>query len=106
MVTAAPDGADGVDDIAGRQAVAPGDFRLAGRAAVQRAALFQQIGTGRAMDGTIDAAAAQQRFIGGVDDGVQSQRGDVDLTDFDTVHDSYPLTPAEDRQRDQRGQHD
>jgi len=34
------------------------------------------------MDGAIDAAAAEQRGVGGVDDGVNAERGDVGDDDF------------------------
>ena len=36
----------------------------------------------RAMNGTIDAAAAEQRRIGGVDDRVDVKRGDVSDNDL------------------------
>jgi len=44
-----------------RQAVASGDFGVAGRAAIQGAAFGQKLGSGRAMDGAIDAAAAAEQ---------------------------------------------
>jgi hypothetical protein len=59
------------------QAIAAGDLRLSGRAAAERAAFGQQIGTGGAVNGAVDTAAAEQRFIGGVDDGVDVELGDV-----------------------------
>src|SRR3546814_18049552 len=65
---AAPDRPDGVDDEAGGKGVATGQPRLADGATTQGPAFLQQAGTGRAVDGAIDAAAAQQRGIGGIDD--------------------------------------
>jgi hypothetical protein len=65
-----------------RQTVTFGDFGVAGLAAMERAAFGQQFGPGRAMDRTIDAATAEQRRVGGVDDGVNAQRRDVGDNDF------------------------
>ena len=77
--TACPDRADRVDDPAGRQVVAGCDLRLTGFAATQLAAGLKQFGSGRAVDGTIDTATAQQRLVGGIDDGVHGQGRDVGL---------------------------
>ena len=81
-VAAVPDRTDGMDHVPGRQPISAGDFGIAGRAAIQRAAFGKQFGPGRAMDRAIDAAAAEQRRIRGVDDGVNAQRGDVGNDDF------------------------
>ena len=35
------------------------------------------------MNGPVDAPAAQQRLVGGVDDGVHRQRGNIALDDLD-----------------------
>ena len=40
--------------------------------AVQSAAFGEKLGPGRAMDGAIDATAAEQGRVGGVDDGVNA----------------------------------
>ncbi len=66
-----------VDDVLGRQAVAPGELGLAGFAAVQGSALGQQLRPCRRVNGTIYPAAAQQDEIGGVDDGVALDFRDV-----------------------------
>jgi hypothetical protein len=58
--------------MARRQAISFGDFGVAGVAAVQRVAFGEQFRPGRAMDCTIDATAAEQRAIRGVDDGVNA----------------------------------
>jgi len=64
------------------QPISAGDFGVAGRAAIQRAAFREQFGAGGAMDRTIDAASAEQGRIRRVDDGVNAQRGDVGNNDF------------------------
>ncbi|MCI0639826.1 MAG: hypothetical protein L0Y72_16330 [Gemmataceae bacterium] len=66
-----------MDDVFGRQFVALGDFGFAGGAAAERFALGQQFAPRRAVDGPVHAAAAQERSVGGVDDGVHSELGDV-----------------------------
>ena len=73
LAAAMPDRADGMNHMPRRQPITPGDFGVAGLAAMQRAAFGQQLRPGRAMDRAIDATAAEQRRIGGVDDGVNAQ---------------------------------
>jgi hypothetical protein len=68
-----------VDDVFGGQVVAARDLRPAGRTAAERAALGEESRAGGAVDGAVDATAAQQRGVGGVHDGVDGERGDVDL---------------------------
>ena len=63
--------------MARRQPVAARDLGVAGLAAMQRPAFRKQLRPRRAMDGAIDATAAEQRRIGGVDDGVDIEFGDV-----------------------------
>lgn len=81
-----PDRADGVDDVAGGQAVAGSDFCLACLAAVELAAFGKQLRPGSAVNGTVHPASAQQGVVGGVDDGVNGQGGDVGNGDFDGAH--------------------
>jgi hypothetical protein len=80
---AVPDRSDGVNDMPRRKFVALGDLGAASFAAMKRAAFGEQFGSGGAMDRAIDAAAAQQRGIRGVDDGVNAQRGDIGDDDFE-----------------------
>jgi hypothetical protein len=54
------------------QSIAPGDFGVAGLAAMEGAALHEKLRPGRTMDRTIDATTAEQRRIRGVDDGVNA----------------------------------
>jgi hypothetical protein len=67
-----PDRADGVNDMPRRQLVARSDLGVAGRATAKRAAFGEQLRSRGAMDSAIDAAAAQQRTVRGVDNGVNA----------------------------------
>ena len=82
IVAALPDRPDRVNHVLRRQPVPSGDFGVAGRTAVERAAFGKQLRTGGAMDRAIDAAPAKERRIRGVDDGVNAQRGDIGNNDF------------------------
>src|SRR5690606_26773100 len=91
---AAPHRAHGVDDPAGGQVVAPGRLGVAGVAAAEGAALGQQAGPGGPVDGAVDAAAAEQRAVGGVHDRVDLEGRDVAGDDLDArvrVHPGDPL---------------
>ena len=81
-VTAVPYWTDGMDHMPGRQPVSSGDLGIASFAAAQRAAFLKQLAAGRAMDRTINAAAAQQRAICSVDDCIDAQCHDVGDDDF------------------------
>jgi hypothetical protein len=74
-----------VYDLVRRQVVALGHLGVARLAAAQPAALVDQVGACCAVDGAVDTAAAQQRLVGGVDDGVDGEGGDVLLDDRDFV---------------------
>ena len=76
---------DGMDDVAGRKIVCAGDAGFAGRTPVEPAAFFEEPGAGRAMDGAVHAAPAEQGFVRGVDDRIHFQPRDVAFDDFDTV---------------------
>ena len=76
-LAAAPDRTDRMDDVAGRQAVALGDFGVAGGAAAQPTAFGQQFGAGGAMNRAIDATAAEQRGVRRIDDGIDIERRDI-----------------------------
>jgi hypothetical protein len=84
MAAAVPNRSDRMDDMPRRQPVAFGDLGIAGFAATKRAALCEQLGSGGAMDRTIDAASTKQRDIGGVDNGVNAQCCDVGDDDFES----------------------
>ena len=65
-----PDRPHRMDDVTGRQPVSFGDPGIAGGAAAEFAAFGQQFGTGGAMNRAVDTAAAQQRSVRRIDDGV------------------------------------
>ena len=71
-VAAIPHRTNGVDHMLCLEPIALGDFGVAGRAAIQRTALGQQLRTGCPMDRAIDTAPAEQGRIRGVDDGVNA----------------------------------
>ena len=73
VAAAVPDRSDGMNHMPCRQPIAAGDLGVAGLAAMKRAAFGEQLRPGGAMDRAIDAAAAEQRRVGGVDDGVNAQ---------------------------------
>ena len=83
VLATVPDRPHSVDDVAGGQAVAVRDHRLAGGAAADGAACLKQLRPGGAMNRPIDSAAAEQALIGSVDDGVHRQLGDVADVNFD-----------------------
>ena len=83
LAAAAPDRPDRVDHVPGRKPIAAGDLGGAGGAAAERAALGDQFRAGGAMDGAVDAAAAEQRRVGRIDDGVDVERRDVGDADFE-----------------------
>src|SRR3954471_9689645 len=64
---ATPDRADRVDDAPGGKLVALGDLGVARLAAVQRPAFGEKRGAGGGVDRAVDAPAAQQGRIGGVE---------------------------------------
>ena len=88
VLTAVPHGADGVDDVAARQAVRAGDLGLAGPAAAQRPALFEQLRPRCTVDAAIHAASAQQRFLRRVDDGVHAHFRNI-VSNDDKGHDTH-----------------
>ena len=75
--------ADRMDHVTGGQVIAPGDPRLARRAAADLAAFVQQPRPRRPVNGPVHTAPAKKRFVRGVHDGVHLQRGDVGGDDLD-----------------------
>ena len=61
------------------------DLGLAGIAAGKDFAGSAKLRTSRAMNGAVDTAAAEQRLVGGIDDGVDLKLGDVAFDDLDVV---------------------
>jgi hypothetical protein len=83
LTAAVPDRSNGVDDMPGGKPITLRDLGIAGSAAAQRTALGKQFGSGGAMDRAIDTASTEEGRIGGVDDGVNAQDGDVGNDDFE-----------------------
>lgn len=81
-VASVPHRPDRVYDILCRQLITARDFCLPGFAAVECAACSQQFRPGRAMYGTVDTTAAEQRRVSGVNDRIDVQRHDVGLQGF------------------------
>src|ERR687898_255961 len=79
---AAPHRPDGVDHMPGFQLVAASDFGLPGLGAAEGSAFGQQFRSGSAMNRAVDATAAQEAAVGGIDDGIDVQGGDVGNNDF------------------------
>ncbi len=77
LAAAVPDRTDSMDYMPRRQPITPGDFGVAGLAATERAAFRQQFRPGRTVNCAIDATAAKQRGVRGVDNGIDTQAGDV-----------------------------
>src|SRR3989338_10429611 len=63
MLTIAPDRADGMDDMFGRQFISSGDLGLAGRAAAEGRAFLQKLRPGRAVNGAVHPTTTQQRSV-------------------------------------------
>jgi hypothetical protein len=46
------------------------------------------------MDGAVDTAATKQGFVGGVDDGVDAELGDIAVKDADHRGEGSPACPG------------
>src|SRR5690606_32373833 len=66
-----------------RQLVASSNLGLPGLAVAKPAAFLEQVWPGRAVDRVIDFVFIEQRWLRGIDDDIQRQRGDVSLDDLD-----------------------
>ena len=82
ILTSAPDRTDGMDYMAGRQAVALCNPRLPRGTPTDSPALGDELRTGGAMDCTIDTAATKQTRVRGVDDGVDRLAREVAALDL------------------------
>ncbi len=83
LASAMPHRADGMNHVPCKQPMSFGDFGIAGGAALKLATFGQKLRSCPAVDCTIHAAAAEQRCIRGVDDGVNAQARDVGDDDFE-----------------------
>jgi hypothetical protein len=84
-LAAAPDRANSVDDVARGQPEARRDLRLAGVATGEDLAGSAKPRAGRPMNRAVNAAAAEQSLVCGIDDGVDVKLGDVAFDDLDAV---------------------
>ena len=85
LMASVPDWADGVKDELGRETEAEGGFGVSGVAAVELAAGLEEVRAGGAVDGSVNSSASEEGVIGGVDDSVDGEAGDVSEVDFE-VH--------------------
>src|SRR4029078_122971 len=80
---AAPHRTNGVDHVPCLKPIATRDLGRARLATAERPAFGEQFRSSRPMDCTIDAAAAEQRTVGGVHDGIDIERGDIGHENFE-----------------------
>jgi hypothetical protein len=66
-------------------------------ASPEPAALLEQAGPGRPVDGAVDAAAPEKARVGGVHDGIDRQRGDVRTRHVERKGAAHPRNPLRDR---------
>ncbi|MPM77025.1 hypothetical protein SDC9_124024 [bioreactor metagenome] len=85
-LSAPPDRARRVEDIACLQPVSLCQLCLAGGTAVERAALRQKLRPRRPVDSSVHTAAPQQGFICGVDNGLGVRLRNIPHYDGKTVH--------------------
>jgi len=83
LLAATPDRTDRVDHVTRLQPVAARDLGGSGLAAAERVAFGLQLGAGGAVNRSIDPTAADETGIGGVDDGIDVERGDVGNDDLE-----------------------
>lgn len=92
----AVDGADGVDDMPGFEIAAGGDYGFACGAAADDAALGHNGGSSGAVNGPVNAGAAREPAVGGIDNGVRVFTGDITNDKLDeglielSLHVFYP----------------
>lgn len=85
VISTIPHWADGVNDVVGGETIAPGELCLAGFAAAEQATLVEKFWTGSAMNRSVNPSTAQQGTVGGVDDGIDGQGGDVGFENLYSV---------------------
>ena len=80
-----PDRTHGMDHVTAWQVPATGHLGMTGLATSECAALLEQPGSGGPVNGAVDATAAEQRAVGGIDDGIDGKCGDVAFEDLDPL---------------------
>lgn len=83
LATTAPDWSYGMDHMPSLQSIAFRDLGLTCFTTFESAALRQQQRPGSFMDGTIHPTTAEEGGVGGVDNGVHVESGNVGLEGFD-----------------------
>src|SRR5215472_2495073 len=78
-----PYGRRRMDYPAGLETEAGCDLGLPGGAAAELAAGFQQFRSRRPVDGAVHASASQEALVGGIDDDIYGELGDIPLDDLD-----------------------
>jgi hypothetical protein len=77
LVATGPDRPDGVNHVAGLEAIALRDLGRAGLASAEPLALAQELRSGCAMDGPVDSTTSEQCAVRRVDDRLDIDRGDI-----------------------------
>ena len=83
MFAAAPDRPDGVNDEARWQTISARDFRFSGLTTTQRSTFGDQFRSGSVVNCAIDSAAAEQRRICGIHNGIDLELRDVAADNVD-----------------------
>mgnify|MGYP001551395563 CR=1 FL=1 len=102
-VSAAPYRSNRVDDESRGEAKARGDADLSGRSAnaasklLDLAAGCQELGARCRVNRAVDAAAAEQRLVGSVDDRFDPYSGDVTESHVDQCHGPLTVAPLSSR---------
>jgi hypothetical protein len=78
-----------VNDIFRGKTIAFCEFRPAGGATAEQAALLEKFRAGGAMDCPVNASASKQRVIGGVDDSIHGQGRNVGFKNRDSFRHSF-----------------
>ena len=90
-IAALPHGANGMNDMTRRQSEAGGnDGTVHGTVTNGATGCLQVVGTRRTVNRTIHTATAGQLVVGGIDDSVHPQGGDIALPDFHAFAQNHP----------------
>jgi hypothetical protein len=84
-LSAVPDRADRVDNMAGGEPVAAGDLCIPRRTTAQGSAFLQKVTPGGGVDRAVHSPAAQERAVCRIHDGVNGQLRDVALDDLNAL---------------------
>lgn len=89
-IASLPNRSGGMNDVHCGKSVAVCDLGPAGRTSAEAAASFEQIRTCGVMNRPVNPAAAEQGFVGRIDDCVNRLGGDIAANDFDSGHGLCP----------------